>query len=88
MEITVLSDNFGVEITKFDCSQNIQLNDIKTLKDLIQSKHFICFKNQNLDSNSLANFTKNFGDLEAYPEKDKTKGKIEIFNVSNYVSII
>ena len=27
--------------------------------------------------------TKNFGDLEAYPEKDKTKGKIEIFNVSN-----
>ena len=83
MEITVLSDNFGVEITKFDCSQNIQLNDIKTLKDLIQSKHFICFKNQNLDGNSLANFTKNFGDLEAYPEKDKTKGKIEIFNVSN-----
>ena len=58
MEITVLSDNFGVEITKFDCSQNIQLNDIKTLKDLIQSKHFICFKNQNLDGNSLANFKK------------------------------
>ena len=49
----------------------------------MQDKHFICFKNQNLDGNSLAKFTKNFGDLEAYPEKDKTKGKIEIFNVSN-----
>ena len=49
----------------------------------MQDKHFICFKNQNLDGNSLAKLTKNFGDLEAYPEKDKTKGKIEIFNVSN-----
>ena len=83
MEIKVLTDSFGVEISKFDCSQNIDLEDINVLKDLIQSKHFICFKNQKLDGNSLANFTKNFGELEAYPEKDKTKGKIEIFNVSN-----
>ena len=44
MEIKVLTDSFGVEITKFDCSQNIDLEDINVLKDLIQSKHFICFK--------------------------------------------
>ncbi|MGA0411997.1 MAG: TauD/TfdA dioxygenase family protein [Candidatus Puniceispirillales bacterium] len=83
MEITVLTDNFGVEISGFDCAKSMELSDLNTLKDLIQSKHFICFKNQNLDGNSLAKFTKNFGKLEAYPEKDKTKGKIEIFNVSN-----
>ena len=27
--------------------------------------------------------TRNFGNLETYPEKDKTKNKIEIFNVAN-----
>ena len=65
MEIKVLKDNFGVEITKFDCSQNIDLEDINVLKDLIQSKHFNCVENQNLDGNSLANFNTNVVNLEA-----------------------
>jgi len=83
MDIKNLSDDFGVEIKKFDCSKEIKSDEIELLKKIMQDKHFICFKNQNLDGNNLAKFTKNFGDLEAYPEKDKTKGKIEIFNVSN-----
>ena len=29
MEIKVLTDSFGVEITKFDCSQNIDLEGHK-----------------------------------------------------------
>ena len=83
MDIKNLSKDFGVEINNFDCSKEIKFDEIEFLKKTMQDKHFICFKNQNLDGNSLAKFTKNFGDLEAYPEKDKTKGKIEIFNVSN-----
>ena len=83
MDIKNLSKDFGVEINNFDCSKEIKFDEIEFLKKIMQDKHFICFKNQNLDGNSLAKFTKNFGDLEAYPEKDKTKGKIEIFNVSN-----
>ena len=83
MDIKNLSKDFGVEIKNFDCSKEIKSDEIELLKKIMQDKHFICFKNQNLDGNNLAKFTKNFGDLEAYPEKDKTKGKIEIFNVSN-----
>ena len=83
MDIKKLTKNFGVKITNFDCSQTINNNDLEILKKTIQESHFICFKNQDLNGNTLAKFTKNFGDLEAYPEKDKTKGKIEIFNVSN-----
>ena len=83
MDIKNLSNDFGVEIKKFDCSKEIKSDEIELLKKIMQDKHFICFKNQNLDESNLAKFTKNFGDLEAYPEKDKTKGKIEIFNVSN-----
>ncbi len=78
-----LSNKLGVSISNFDCSKEIKFDDIELLKKIMQDKHFICFKNQNLNGDSLAKFTKNFGDLEAYPEKDKTKGKIEIFNVSN-----
>jgi taurine dioxygenase/alpha-ketoglutarate-dependent 2,4-dichlorophenoxyacetate dioxygenase len=83
MDIKKLTKNFGVEITNFDCSKIVNNNELEILKKTIQESHFICFKNQDLNGNTLAKFTKNFGNLEAYPEKDKTKGKIEIFNVSN-----
>ena len=43
----------------------------------------VCFKNQLMNEESLINFAKMFGNLESYPEKDKTKSKIEIFNVAN-----
>ncbi|MDA9648983.1 TauD/TfdA family dioxygenase [Alphaproteobacteria bacterium] len=83
MNIKKLTKNFGVEITNFDCSKIVNNNELEILKKSIQESHFICFKNQDLNGNTLAKFTKNFGHLEAYPEKDKTKGNIEIFNVSN-----
>ena len=81
MDIKNLTDDFGVEVRNFDCSKKVEYSELNLLKKTIQDKHFICFKNQKLDGNTLAAFTKNFGKLEAYPEKDKTKGKIEIFNV-------
>ena len=83
MDIKNLTDDFGVEVRNFDCSKKIGYDELNLLKKTIQDRHFICFKNQKLDGNTLATFTKNFGKLEAYPEKDKTKEKIEIFNVSN-----
>ena len=78
-----LSDHIGVQIKHFDCSKKLDVVEVMKLNKIIQEHHFICFKNQKINEESLAQFTKNFGDLEAYPEKNKTKGKIEIFNVSN-----
>ena len=63
MEIKNLSKNFGVEINNFDCSKEINNYEIEFLRNTMQNKHFICFKNQNLDGNNLAQFTKNFGDI-------------------------
>ena len=83
MDFKNLTDDFGVEVRNFDCSKKIENGELNLLKKTIQDRHFICFKNQKLDGDTLATFAKNFGKLEAYPEKDKTKGKIEIFNVSN-----
>ena len=82
-DVTYLSNHIGIKIENFDCSKKVSSQEITTLRKLIQENHFICFKNQTLNEDSLVNFTRNFGNLESYPEKDKTKNKIEIFNVSN-----
>ena len=76
INIEKLTENFGAQINNFDCSKTLEVNELEILKNTMQNSHFICFKNQKLDGNSLAKFTKNFGDLEAYPEKDKTKGNL------------
>lgn len=78
-----LNEHTGVEIKGLNCSKILNNKEIKIIKKIIHKKHFICFKNQKMDANNLAKFIKNFGNPEAYPEKNKTKGKIEIFNVSN-----
>ena len=39
----------------------------------MQNKHFICFKNQKLDEDSLINFCKNFGNLEVIQRKIKQR---------------
>ena len=82
-KITNLSEQMGISIENFDCSKKLTKNELESLKNLIQDNHFICFKNQLINEENLLNFTRNFGNLESYPEKDKTKNKIEIFNVAN-----
>ena len=78
-----LSPNFGVEINNIDCSKKISNSNLSIINKLIQEKHFIYLKDQSLDEKKLSNFAKNFGKLEVYPEKDKTKKFKQIFNVSN-----
>ena len=83
MNLSNLTTHTGIEISGLDCSRALSENLVSKIKDIIQEKHFICFKNQNLNEEKLSKFAKNFGSLEIYPEKDKTKRSKEIFNVSN-----
>ena len=85
-EIKKLSNHTGISIHNFDCSKKLNKDQVVNLKQLMQDYHFICFKKQKIDETSLVSFTRNFGNLESYPEKDKTKSKIEIFNVANVSS--
>ena len=43
----------------------------------------LCFRDQHLSEEQQIAFSKQFGELEAFPEKDKTKGKIELYHVAN-----
>ncbi len=43
----------------------------------------LCFRDQRLDDDQQVAFSTQFGPLALFPEKDKTKGKIEVYNVAN-----
>ena len=68
-----ITEHTGVKIYDFDTTIKIKDADLTKIKQLMQDRHFICFKNQNLNEDSLIKFCKNFGNLESYPEKNKTK---------------
>ena len=53
------------------------------VRDAFQEHHLLCFRDQRLSDDELTAFSLQFGPLEAFPEKDKTKGKIEVYNVAN-----
>ena len=55
-----ITDHTGVRIYNFDASKNVDEDDLNEIKELMQNKHFICFKNQKFDEDSLINFCKNF----------------------------
>ena len=72
-QINKISDQFGVEVIGLDVSKNLNEKDVKVLKDLFNENHVIVFRKQNLSDEEQLSFTENFGELEIYPEADKTK---------------
>ena len=72
-QINKISDQFGVEVIGLDVSKNLNEKDVKVLKDLFNENHVIVFRKQNLSDEEQLSFTENFGEVEIYPEADKTK---------------
>jgi len=78
-----LSDYFGIELTDIDLSKNFSNTEIKNLEQLFQDNHLIVFRNQSLTDNQQLKFTEYFGDLEVFPEADKTKDSPKTYHVAN-----
>ena len=76
-------NNFGVVIDEIDLSNNLSNEDILEIKDLFFNKHILVFKNQNLSEKEQLKFTENFGELEIYPEADKTNDSSKTYHVAN-----
>lgn len=76
-------NNFGVIIDEIDLSNNLSNEDILEIKDLFFNKHILVFKNQNLSEKEQLKFTENFGELEIYPEADKTNDSSKTYHVAN-----
>jgi taurine dioxygenase/alpha-ketoglutarate-dependent 2,4-dichlorophenoxyacetate dioxygenase len=78
-----LSPALGAEIVGLDLAQPLDAATITRVRDAFQEHHMLCFRDQHLTDEQLMAFSVQFGPLEAFPEKDKTKGKIEVYNVAN-----
>jgi alpha-ketoglutarate-dependent taurine dioxygenase len=81
--IRPVSDVLGAEVVGLDVSRPMDENTFATIRRAFQDHHLLCFRDQHLDDDALVAFSKQFGPLEAFPEKDKTKGKVEVYHVAN-----
>jgi alpha-ketoglutarate-dependent taurine dioxygenase len=66
-----------------DVSRPLDAAMLARVRDAFQEHHLLCFRDQRLTDEQLTAFSLQFGPLEAFPEKDKTKGRIEVYNVAN-----
>ena len=82
-QINKVSDQFGVEVIGLDVSKNLNEKDVKVLNDLFHENHVIVFRKQDLSDEEQLSFTENFGELEVYPEADKTKDSQKTYHVAN-----
>ena len=74
---------FGIELSKIDLSASLSNDEIANIKKLFQDFHLIVFKEQNLNDDDQLKFTEYFGELEEFPEADKTKESNKTYHVAN-----
>ena len=74
---------FGIELSKIDLSSRLSNDEIANIKKLFQDFHLIVFKEQNLNDDDQLKFTEYFGELEEFPEADKTKESNKTYHVAN-----
>jgi alpha-ketoglutarate-dependent taurine dioxygenase len=83
LAIQSLSPTLGAEIVGLDLAQPLDPRALGRVRDAFHEHHMLCFRDQRLTDEQLMTFSVQFGPLEAFPEQDKTKGKIEVYNVAN-----
>lgn len=81
--IRPLSSVMGAEVLGLDLAKQCNTASAELIRDALQEHHVLCIRNQSLTVEQLINFSKLLGPLEEFPEKDKTKAKETIYNVSN-----
>ncbi len=81
--INPLSPALGAEVVGLDCAQPFDAETMARLREAFQHHHMLCFRAQDLSDAAQIDFSRQFGPLEGLPEKDKTKGRREVYNVAN-----
>ncbi|HIK87316.1 MAG TPA: TauD/TfdA family dioxygenase, partial [Alphaproteobacteria bacterium] len=82
-ESSKISDYFGIELMGIDLSKKLKDKYIEIIKKLFHENHIVVFRNQNLTDEEQLSFTRNFGELEIFPEADKTKDSLKTYHVAN-----
>ena len=82
--ISRISDALGAEVQGLDLSEPLGDAAFDRLREALQTHHLLCFRDQHsLDEAAQLAFTRLWGELEVFPEADKTKSASTIYNVAN-----
>lgn len=83
-EISRINDALGAEVVGLDLSVPLDDATFERLHEALQTYHLLCFRNQReLGEEAQVDFTRRWGELEVFPEADKTKTANTIYNVAN-----
>jgi alpha-ketoglutarate-dependent taurine dioxygenase len=82
-EINRLSPALGAEVVGLDLAKPFDDATLARVNEAFLEHHVLCFRDQTLSDAELIAFSRQFGPLEEFPEKDKTKGRVEVYNVAN-----
>jgi taurine dioxygenase/alpha-ketoglutarate-dependent 2,4-dichlorophenoxyacetate dioxygenase len=82
-EIRPLGPALGAEIVGLDAGRPFDAATLARVREAFDRHHVLCFRDQHLSDATLVAFSRQFGPLEAFPEKDKTKGRVEVYHVAN-----
>jgi taurine dioxygenase/alpha-ketoglutarate-dependent 2,4-dichlorophenoxyacetate dioxygenase len=81
--IEPLQSPLGAEVLGLDTSRPLSPDDLAAVKDAFQRHHLLCFRDQHLEPEQQVAFSRQFGELEVFPEADKTKEAPVIYHVAN-----
>ncbi len=81
--INRLAPALAAEVVGLDVTQPFSDTEFARLRAALQEHHLLCFRDQHLDDDSQLAFSQRWGELEVFPEEDKTKGANTIYHVAN-----
>jgi len=82
-EIKPLGPALGAEVVGLDAAVSFDAETLARIRQAFTDHHVLCFRDQRLSDDEQIAFSQQFGALEEFPEKDKTKGRAEVYHVAN-----
>ena len=82
-DIRPLSGILGAEVIGLDVSRPLDGPTLSKIDDAFQTHHLLCIRDQHLTPEQQVSFSRQFGELETFPEADKTKEAPVIYHVAN-----
>ncbi len=81
--INRIAPALGAEVVGLDVSVPLDAATLARLRDAFDEHHLLCFREQDLTSDQQVAFSSQFGELETFPEADKTKEAPVVYHVAN-----
>ena len=81
--IEPINNYFGAQVSGIDLTRELSIDEREFFWKLFEKYHVIVFKDQIISEKEQIRFTEYFGELESFPEVDKTIDSPKTYHVAN-----